>query len=255
MKGCVPNILCDRFSEEGWARTSAPVPDETALTLYVNRRELVTIQCTPNKMKYLVLGFLFTEGIISSADEVTSMRVCDDESEADVRLRNAEYEFPTVRTLTSGCGGGVAFQAKGEKVDSGLVVTPAQVLSLMKQFHKRMELYPLCGGIHASALADTVNLLVMSEDIGRHNTLDKIVGECLLKGIPTRGKLLLTTGRVSSEMLRKAARMQAPILVSRTSPTGRAISIARELGVSLVGYARGSHLAVYAHPERLGCAT
>jgi len=252
MKGCVPDILCDRFSDEGWVRTSARVPDEMGLTIHVNRQELVTVQCTPNKLNCLVLGFLYTEGIISSVGDVASMRVCDEESEVDVRLVNAEYELPTLRTLTSGCGSGVAFQTRGQKVDSGLVVTPAEVLSLMKQFQKQMELYRLCGGVHTSALSDTRNLLVVSEDIGRHNTLDKILGECLLKGISTRDGVLLTTGRVSSEMLLKAARMQAPIVVSRHSPTGRAISLARDLGIALVGYARGNRLLVYSHPQRFG---
>jgi FdhD protein len=225
------------------------------LTIYVNRQELVTIQCTPNKLNCLVLGFLFAEGIISGMDEVTSMRVCDDEPEVHVTLSNVEYELPTRRTLTSGCGGGVAFRTRGEKVDSDLVVTPRQVLYLMRLFLKRMELYRLCGGVHASALSDTESLLVVSEDIGRHNTLDKIKGECLLMGLSTRDRVLLGTGRVSSEMLLKAARMQVPIVVSRTSPTGRAISLAQELGIAMVGYARGNRLSVYSHPERLGRST
>lgn len=110
------------------------------------------------------------------------------------------------------------------------------------------------GGVHASALSDTKNLLVLTEDIGRHNTLDKIQGECLLRGLSTRDRLLLSTGRVSSEMLLKAAKMQVPVVVSRHSPTGSAISLARDLGIALVGYAHGSRLSVYSHPERLGCS-
>ena len=125
----------------------------------------------------------------------------------------------------------------------------------MKQFQEQMELYRLCGGVHASALSDTKKLLVVAEDIGRHNTLDKIQGECLLRGLSTKDGLLLTTGRVSSEMLLKAARMQAPVVVSRHSPTGSAVSLARDLGIALVGYARGNRLSVYSHPERLGRAT
>jgi FdhD protein len=255
MKGVTPDTLCYRFSDEGWLRTSVNVPSETELTISVNGQELVTILCTPTKLNCLVLGFLYAEGIISGVGDVASMRVCDEESLADVRLSNPEYKLPTLRKLTSGCGGGVAFITQGQRVNSGLVVTPTEVLSLMKQFQEQMELYRLCGGVHTSALSDTKNLLVVAEDIGRHNTLNKIQGECLLRGLSIRDGLLLTTGRVSSEMLLKAAKMQAPVVVSRTSPTGRAISLARDLGIALVGYARGSRLSVYSHPERLGRST
>ncbi len=255
-KGVEPNIVCDRFSDEGWVRTSVHVPSEMQLTIYVNLRELITILCTPTKLNFLILGFLYAEGIISGIGDVLSMRVCDEESEVDVRLSNPEYEVPTLkRTLTSGCGGGATFRTEGQKVDSDLVVTPTEVLSLMKQLLEQMELYRLSGGVHASALSDTKNLIVVAEDIGRHNTFYKIQGECLLRGLATRDRLLLSTGRVSSEMLLKAAGMQIPIVVSRTSPTGRGISLARDLGIALVGYARAGRLLVYSHPERLGRST
>jgi FdhD protein len=254
-KGVAADIVCERFSDEGWVRTSVHAPSEMELILYVNRQELVTIQCTPTKLNCLVIGFLYAEGIISGIGDVTIMRVCEEESVADVRLSNAAYELPTQRTLTSGCGGGAVFKTQGQRVDSGLVVTPTEVLSLMKQLQEQMELYRLSGGVHTSALSDTKNLIVVAEDIGRHNTLDKIQGECLLRGISTRDRLLLSTGRVSSEMLLKAAKMQAPVVVSRHSPTGRAVSLARDLGIALVGHARGSRLLVYSHPERLGCST
>lgn len=255
LKGIAADVVCDRFSDEGWVRTSVHVPIEMQLTLYVNLQELVTIQCTPAKLNFLVLGFLYAEGIISGIGDVVMMRVCEDDSMADVRLSNPEYQLPTQRTLTSGCGGGATFKTQGQRVDSGLVVTPKEVLSLMKQLIEQMELYQLSGGLHASALSDTKNLIVVAEDIGRHNTLDKIQGECLLRGLSTRDRLLLSTGRVSSEMLLKAAKMQVPVVVSRHSPTGSAVLLARDLGIALVGYARGSRLSVYSHPERLGCAT
>jgi FdhD protein len=231
------------------------VPSELELTIYVNKQQLVTILGTPTKLNYLVLGFLYGEGIISGISDVLMMRMCEEESLADVRLSNTEFKLPTQRILTSGCGGGAVFQTNGQRVDSGLVATPTEVQSLMKHFQERMELYRLSGGVHTSALSDNRNLLVVAEDIGRHNTLDKIQGECLLRGISTRDRLLLTTGRISSEMLLKAAKMHVPIVVSRHSPTGSAVSLARDLGITLVGHARGGRLQVYSHPERLGCST
>jgi FdhD protein len=255
VKGVVADIVCDRFSDEGWNRTSVYAPVETQLTLFVNRQELVSILCTPTKLNCLILGFLYTEGIISGIGDVVGMRVCEDDSLVDVMLSNPEYKLPTLRTLTSGCGGGAIFKTQGQRVVSDLVVTPTEVLSLMKQLQNQMELYRLSGGVHTSALSDTKNLLVVAEDIGRHNTFDKIQGESLLRKLSTRDRLVLTTGRVSSEMLLKAAKMQSPVVATRHSPTGRAISLARDLGIALVGYARGSRLSVYSHPERLGCPT
>jgi FdhD protein len=255
VKSVATDIVCDRFSEGGWVRTSTHVPSEMELAIYLNLKELVTILCTPTKLNFLIVGFLYAEGIISGLSDVALMRVCEEESMADVRLSNPEYELPTQRKLTSGCGGGATFTTQAQRVDSDLVATPTEVLLLMKQLQEQMELYRFSGGVHASALADTRNLLVVAEDIGRHNTLDKIQGECLLRGLSTRDGLLLSTGRVSSEMLLKAARMQVPVVVSRHSPTGSAVSLARELGITVVGHARGSRLSVYSHPERLGCST
>jgi FdhD protein len=255
MKGVAEDAVCDRFSDEGWVRTSVHVPSEMELTIYINQQELVTILCTPNKLNFLVLGFLYSEGVISGIGDVDILRVCEEESVADVRLSNSEFKLPTQRRITSGCGGGAAFQTQGQKVDSDLVVTPTEVLSLMKRLQEQMDLYRLSGGVHTSALADTKNLLVVAEDIGRHNTLDKIQGECLMRGLSTRDLLLLTTGRISSEMLLKAAKVQVPVVVSRHSPTGSAVSLAHDLGIALVGRARGGRLAVYSHPERLGCST
>ena len=248
-------MVCDRYSDEGWERSTTCVPGETELTISVNGKELVTVLCTATKLNCLVLGFLYAEGIISGTGDVTTMRVCDEESLAEVKLSKAEFELPALRRLTSGCGGGAAFVTSGQKVESDLKVTPGELLTLMQKFQKQMELYRICGGVHSSALADRDHLLVVAEDIGRHNTLDKIQGECLLRRLSTRDGVLLTTGRVSSEMLLKAATMQVPVVVSRSSPTDRAISLAVDLGIALVGYARGSRLTVYSHPERLGRPT
>lgn len=248
------DLGCDRFSDEGWVRTAVHLPSEMGLTIYVNQQELVTILCSPIKLNYLVLGFLYTEGIITRISDVVMMRVCEDDALADVRLKDSAYALPTKRTLASGCGGGSVFKIEGQRIESDLVVKPEDVLSLMRQMQEEMELYRSSGGVHTSALCDAEKLLVMSEDIGRHNTLDKIQGECLMRGIPTRDRLLLTTGRISSEILFKAANMLVPIVVSRHSPTGGALSLAHELGIALVGHVRARSLLVYSHPERLGRA-
>ncbi len=253
MAGVAAEIVCRRFSDETWTKNSIHVPLEKELTIYVNLRELVTILCTPTKLNYLVLGFLYSEKIIRAMGDVTMLRVCDEESEVDVRLADATFELPTKRRLTSGCGGGAAFSMEAQRIDSNFVIGPDRVLSLVKELQERMDLYRFSGGVHASALSDSEGLLIVAEDIGRHNTLDKIQGECLMRGVATKDRLLLSTGRVSSEMLLKAARMQTPVVVSRHSPTGSAILLARDLGITIVGHARGNRMLVYSHPERLGC--
>jgi len=248
--GATPGMLCSHFSSGQWLRTARAVPTEMALALYVNGQELVSILCTPTRLTCLVLGFLYSEGIIKAVNQVVNMRVCKEESLADVRL-SGDYVPPTRRVLTSGCGGGTSFRRETEKVDSDLLVTPLDVLSRMRELQEKAELFRSCGGVHTSALSDARDLLVVAEDIGRHNTLDKIQGECLLTSVSTRDRMLLTTGRISSEMLVKAARLATPIVVSRSTPTARAISLAAELGITLVGYARGSRLSVYSHEERV----
>jgi FdhD protein len=244
--------ICGRFSSEGWVRTSVHVPTEMDLTIYINGEALVNVLCTPAKLNCLVIGYLYAEGIIEGLGDVAMMRVCEDDSLVDVKLNSPEFKMPTLRTLASGCGGGGVFKTQGQKVDSDLEAAPAEVLSLMKQLQEQMELYKLSGGVHTSALSDNKNLLVVAEDIGRHNTLNKIQGECLLRGLSTRDRLLLITGRISSEMLLKAAKMEVPVVVSRHAPTGSAISLASDMGISLVGQVRGDRLAVFSHPERLG---
>ncbi|MBU2009261.1 MAG: formate dehydrogenase accessory sulfurtransferase FdhD [Chloroflexi bacterium] len=248
--GAKPGMACRQFSSGEWLTKPCAVPREIELAIYVNGRELVSTLCTPTNLTCLVLGFLHSEGLIRTVDEVASMRVCEEESVADVRLRG-DYFPPSRRTLTSGCGGGTSFRRDAERVDSNLLVAPVDLLSRMRELHERAELFQCCGGVHASALSSARHLLIVAEDIGRHNTLDKIQGECLLTNTPTREAMLLTTGRVSSEMLYKAARMRTPVVVSRSAPTERAISLADGLGITLVGYARGTRLSVYSHEERV----
>ena len=249
--GAAPNVTYDFFSGEEWRKETAAIPSEMPLTIFVNGQETVTILCTPTKLTHLVLGFLYSEGIIDNMNEVASIRVCEDEPIADVRLTKTEYAPPPPRTLTSGCGSSVSFKAQEQRVDSNLVATPEEVLSLMKQLYQQQSLFQQCGGIHSSALCDRKQILVIAEDIGRHNTLDKIIGECMMRRVPTKDDILLTTGRISSEMLLKAARMQAPIVVSRGSPTEHAVSLGNDLGITVVGYARGKRLSVFSSNKRL----
>jgi len=241
------------YMADGVASLEKEVVREVPVTVYVNGRELITFLCTPRNLRYLALGFLYLEGIIGGLDEVALLRVCDEEETIEVRVTR-EVEMPTKRVLTSGCGGGTTFAdltAQVNKMDSTLKVTPSQVLGLMRRLQREAELYLTTGGVHTSALSDGERLLVVASDVGRHNTLDKIQGQCLLEGIDTKDRVLLTTGRLSAEMLNKAARMESPVVVSRTSPTDLAVELAKAWGITVIGYARGDQMHVYSGEERV----
>jgi FdhD protein len=257
LQAVAPDISCRKYVDGKWQRVSLSVPKEIAFTIYINNQELVTILCTPFKLNCLVWGYLLAEGIIEDMKDVASMRVCEDDALADVKLNQSDFVLPKKRILTSGCGGGVSLNKNvdASKIKTDINVAPKQILRLMRYMQESSKLYNITGGIHTSALCDGKDVMVVGEDIGRHNTLDKIVGECFLRRIPTKDKILLTSGRVSSEITRKAAKMQVPVIASFTSPTERAVTLARELDITLAGYARGTHLTVYARPDRLGAGT
>jgi FdhD protein len=247
------SLAYSRYTANGITTMEKEVVREAPVTVYVNGQELITFLCTPQSLRNLVLGFLYLEGIIGGLDEVSLLRVCDEEEMVDVRLTH-HVELPTRRVLTSGCGGGTTFadlSTQTNQVDSTLSVTPSQILGLMRRLYSEAELYRTAGGVHTSALSDGHELLVVASDVGRHNTLDKIQGQCLLEGVDTRDRILLTTGRLSAEMLNKAAKMQVPILVSRTSPTDLAVEMAKAWGITLIGYARGKQIHVYSGEERV----
>ncbi|MFC1957741.1 formate dehydrogenase accessory sulfurtransferase FdhD [Chloroflexota bacterium] len=250
-------INYSQYTHGEWQRISGEVPDEMMLSLFVNGQELVSILCTPEKLNCLVVGFLRSEGFISSLDEIAMMRICLDESLADVHLTHQVNVTPTKRILTSGCGSGISFESGGniEALSSDWCVSPAQILSSIKLLQRKTESQNenngMRRGMHVSALSDGDNLIVKAEDIGRHNTLDKIWGECILTRISTENLLLVTTGRLSSEMLIKTAKMGIPVVASLKTVTSRAVKIARDLGLTIVGYARGNRLSVYTGEERL----
>jgi FdhD protein len=122
---------------------------------------------------------------------------------------------------------------------------------LIAKLFTSQDLYKKSGGVHTSALSDGEKIITRAEDIGRHNTLDKIAGRCLMEGLKPQNRILLTTGRISSEMLQKSARLNAAIVISRTSPSSMSISLAKSWGITLIGYARRSSFRVYSHPERI----
>jgi FdhD protein len=270
------------FDGERATPVTRPVIAETPWVLYVDRQELVTFMCSPVGLHQLALGFLRSEGVIEGLDDVWQVKVYLDEDRVymyfpdaglncelimptceeasgsiDVRLRRPRPERPERRILTSGCGGGMTFDdlsGNQPPLDSSLQVTAPQVAALMRQLNEAAALYRASRGVHTSALADCERLLVLAEDVGRHNTLDKIRGACLLDGISTHDRILISSGRISSEMITKARKMEIPIVISRTSPTVMSIRLAKTWNMTLIGYVRGRQLRIYAGAERVICS-
>lgn len=239
-----------------WTPIEAEVIEEALVTIYVNGLELATIMSTPLEQDYLALGFLKNEGFIEGMDEVSDVHVSRDGCCVDVWLKHSVAQ-PARVIITSGCGGGVTFDDPSigiEPLRDDMRLDPDQLFDLMNKLHYRGSLYARARGSHGAGLSDGVDLLERTEDVGRHNTIDKLLGACMVKGIATRGRILLATGRVSSEMLRKGALMGCPIIASRNSPTSMSVSMAQAWNITLVGYVRRDTLRVYAHPERLGYA-
>jgi FdhD protein len=221
---------------------------EQPLTIHVNGAKFLTLLCSPIKLEALVVGYLWMEKVIGDLAEITRLDVSAVDGRAEVTLAGP-VALPTERILTSGCGGGITFRIDHRlfpRLHSTLRAAPEALALGMKELFAAAVHYRASRGIHGAALSDGERLLVVAEDVGRHNAVDKVKGEALLRGIPTEDRILLSTGRVSSEMLLKAARMGVPLVASRTSPTEMAVALAEQLNITICGYVRGDSLNLYA---------
>ena len=228
---------------------------ETPVSLTVNGEAWVSFMCTPVLLEAMAVGFLFNEGVIDSMEEVVEVRLCEHGDNVDIWLTSSP-EKPTKWTRTSGCSGGMTAvdsiaRPRGAASPNGLTLPASGISHLVEMLFEVQDLYRETGGVHTSALTDGEHIILSAEDIGRHNTLDKIAGQCLMQNIWPDRRILITTGRISSEMLQKAVRLGASILVSRTSPSSLSIELAEKWGITLIGYARRNRFNLYAHPERI----
>lgn len=235
------------------AKVEKGVVVETPLTVTLNGKELVRFLCTPEDLEAQVVGFLWLEGLIGSLDDVLVVRACAEDGAADVILAG-DPQIPRKKAVTSGCGGGITFNIDFAAEGLGalpVTVPPERISSAYRELQASAVHYREHRGIHCTALCDGDRQLLIAEDVGRHNTLDKLAGLALMREIATEGRFLVTSGRISSEMTWKAARMRVPLIASRTSPTSLALELAERLGITLVGYVREGSFNVYTHPYRV----
>ena len=254
----VEKIPILRLTEAARNNIEDMVAREFPLTIILNNQELVTLLCSPIDLKYLAIGFLFSEGLLRGKDEIK--RTIVDEQRGVVRVETEEAEELVrdvlfKRLITSGCGRGASFysaaDATGQKVESQMEISTRNVFTLVSDFQHRSQIYRATGGVHSAALCDTKSILVFSEDIGRHNAIDKIFGECILKDIPTDDRMIVTSGRISSEILLKVAKRNIPIIISKSAPTDLGVKLANDLGVTLLGFVRGKRINAYTNNWRI----
>ena len=227
---------------------------EHPFTIFLNEEELVTILCTPEFLKELAVGFLFSENYIENLDEIQRIEVIEGSKTIYVSIKEKKRElrdkYRGRRTITSGCGKNTSFyniidSKTSSKISKKLDISLTNVIELMKEFNNLSILFKETGGVHSCALCSVEKILFYAEDIGRHNALDKVLGSGHLEGIEFDDKLILTTGRISSEILIKAAKRGIPIVISRSAPTSLAIDLAKELGITVIGFARGDKMNIY----------
>jgi FdhD protein len=228
------------------------VVEESTACLSVNGVELATFMCSPDHLEELGLGLLYNESIINSLDEIQTIHLSKINC-IEIWLTH-QFDPPERFIITAGCGGGVTFNdLSGEypPLQSRLSATSDQLIFLMKELNKGAVLYQRSRGIHTAVLAEGHQVLLQVEDIGRHNCLDKLAGLSLKRKIHTRDRILLSSGRISSEMINKARRMEIPIVCSRTSPTSLSTSLAEAWNITIVAYLRQNRMRIYSHPERI----
>jgi len=239
-------------------RVEDVVVKESPLTIVFNGQQLVTLLCSPEKLDCLAAGFLFSEGLIGSRKDIKSLDVDEKRGVVWIETKTGKMpsdDFLSKRYITTGCGKGTSFldlpRGKLKRIKSEIRLSPSQISALMKEFQERSATHKETGGVHSAALANAKGIVIFSEDIGRHSAIDKILGECVLKGISMKNRIILTSGRISSEILMKTARAAIPVIIAKSAPTDMGVSIAEKSGVTLVGFARGKRMNVYSNERRI----
>ncbi len=232
---------------------------EVPLTILVNDKELVTLQCSPDKLEYLAVGFLLSEGFIKRGTKIKHISLNKRGWHVKIDL---EGDFPIIgnypfkRVIGSGCAEAITFYRDIDAQDctplkSQVKYSYEGIFSLMRKLQKESLTFKHTGGVHSCALCSQKGIEVFAEDIGRHNAVDKIFGECFIRGISTQDKAILTSGRVSSEILIKVAKRKVAIIASHSAPTDLAVGLAEKFNLTLIGFVRGHRMNIYTHNHRI----
>ncbi|QGY39782.1 formate dehydrogenase accessory sulfurtransferase FdhD [Pseudodesulfovibrio cashew] len=243
----------------GFVRTDIKSIREVPLTIMLNGREVVTLLCTAKYPEYLAVGFLKSDAFVTAPDQITDLTIRDegDRLVAEVETCHDPWKDRVMeRSITSGCGKGTNFgrnvaTVSKRRLGGDIRVTPEQILSLVRELHSRSELYCSTRGCHNSSLCTPEEMLLFREDIGRHNAIDMICGQCFLDDVSVEDKMIVSTGRVASEILLKVVRIGVPILVSTAVATSFSVELARKTGITLVGNVKEDSFWVYNDKGRI----
>ncbi|MBB6215177.1 FdhD protein [Anaerosolibacter carboniphilus] len=257
----IEKIWMKRYENEVLADIEDTVIKEYPLTIFLNGEELITLLCSPNALNYLAIGFLLSEGFAVVKEDILEIKTDETQGIIAVETRKKSELIKKLsgkRTITTGCGKGTTFYHVIDSFHSRIVkssfeISPLEVLDLMKRFNKASELFQATGGVHSACLSDGKEIHLFHEDIGRHNAIDKIIGEAIWTGTSLNDKILITSGRISSEILIKAAKREIPMIISRSAPTNLVIQLGNELGITIIGFARGNRMNIYTAAHRVQC--
>lgn len=244
------------MSAEGFTKVEKALPEEIPLTIEVNGNELATLLASPSHLDDMAKGFLFTSGMITEMSEIKSLYIDPDRFRIVIEVEQDLRDFVFKRIYTSGCGKGVIFHNPMDvmgktSVEDGFQIEHTRLSLLMKQFLSRQTEYTEAGGIHGAALASPEEIYVTREDIGRHNAIDKVIGGSMAAGIDMSQAVMLSTGRVSSEIFSKVLRARIPIVAAIGAPTNQAVKLARVSNITLVARLRGSRGQIYSGEQRI----
>ncbi|MEH7442205.1 formate dehydrogenase accessory sulfurtransferase FdhD [Bacillus sp. JJ1122] len=253
-----------RFGDGQAERMVDSIVTEYTVTVKVNGQEFVTMVCTPDYIEEMVIGYLASEGIIRKFTDIDDIWIQEKEGFVHVKTNRENPYYKNLqgkRYLTSCCGASrssfvFANDALTAKKLHG-VKTEIEVkdcFRLMEEMQDAADLFQNTGGVHNASLCNLFGPVVSRVDIGRHNALDKIYGHCLKNDIPIHDKVIVFSGRISSEILLKVAKIGCPIVLSKSAPTELALKLADSLGITTIGFIRNRSLNVYTHPERIADA-
>lgn len=248
-----------RFNGEHCIIEDDPIAIEFPLTIMLNGEEFATMVCTPTNIRELMIGFLASEGIIRFIDDISSISIDEEDGfayvEIDRPIDQLEQDH-SKRFIGSCCGKSRQFYFKSDvrtakTITSEMTIQASQCLSLMDELQNQSRFFQKTGGVHNAALCTVDEVLTVRTDIGRHNALDKIYGYVTEQKIPLQNKVISFSGRVSSEVLLKISKMGIGILISKSAPTNLALNLAHDLGITVIGFARGEKMNVYTHKYRV----